>query len=279
MMKNSSSILVITLIILLISFFPTRSQSQAQETEDEREFDYTPGSDKGPERWGSLKEEWSACKEGDMQSPIDLASARVEVVSQLGKLKRKYWANSAVIKNRGHDIAVEWDGDAGWIEINGTSYRLKQSHWHSPSEHTVNGRRYAMEIHMVHQTDDHKLAVVGMFYRFGRPDPFLSELLKNVRLTNEHGVKEVDPNEIRMAGHRYYRYVGSLTVPPCTEGVIWTINKKVKTVSREQLASLREAVHDYAESNARPVQALNNRRIYSSSATQIATRVDSIIKD
>uniref|UniRef100_A0A7N0V8M2 Alpha-carbonic anhydrase domain-containing protein n=1 Tax=Kalanchoe fedtschenkoi TaxID=63787 RepID=A0A7N0V8M2_KALFE len=168
---------------------------------------------------------------------------------------------------------VEWAGGAGWIRINSTNYKLQQSHWHSPSEHTFNGRRYAMELHMVHQTDDpnavYKVAVVGMLYKLGRPDPFIDELLKNVTLASddEHskgvrGAKEVDPNEIRVAGHRYYRYIGSLTMPPCTEGVIWTINRKVRTVSIAQLLSFREAVHDYAEMNARPVQDLNSRWIY-----------------
>ncbi|CAM8964627.1 unnamed protein product [Rhodiola kirilowii] len=269
-MNNFYSVLACAFFLLL---FRSPTLLQAQEVEDEREFDYIKGSKRGPQNWGNLKKEWSDCKNGNMQSPIDLTNRRVKIIPRLGRLQKQYWPCKAIIKNRGHDIAVEWQGDAGWMEINDTKYKLQQSHWHSPSEHTLNGRRYALELHMVHQTDGpkakRKLAVVGMLYKFGRPDPFLYELMKNVTLTSHSvrdedvkDVKVVDPNEIRVAGQRYYRYIGSLTTPPCSENVIWTMNKRIKTVSREQLAFLREAVHDYAETNARPVQALNRRGIY-----------------
>ncbi|CAM8958157.1 unnamed protein product [Rhodiola kirilowii] len=278
-MNTSSHLISSSSTFLFILLFLGSSHiHQAQEFEDEREFDYIEGSKKGPGHWGDLRKEWSDCKNGDLQSPIDLSSQRVKIIHNIGKLHRKYWARKAIIKNRGHDIAIEWEGDAGWIKINGSGYKLQQSHWHSPSEHTVNGRRYAMELHMVHKSNDpkaiHKLAVVGMLYQIGQPDHFISELMKNITLTSDSettgsglsedvkGIKVVDPNEIKLAGQNYYRYIGSLTVPPCTEGVIWTMNKKVRTVSRAQLAFLREAVHDHAESNARPVQALNRRGIY-----------------
>ncbi|CAM8910430.1 unnamed protein product [Rhodiola kirilowii] len=264
-------LMLCTFLLLLCCF----QRSAAQEAEDDREFDHIKLSKKGPENWGNLKNEWSLCKDGKSQSPIDLSSKGLLMTSELGRLRTRYRACNATLKNRGHDIAVEWDGDgdAGWFRTNRTRYKLKQTHWHSPSEHTVNGKRYAMELHMVHKTDDpkarHKAAVVSSLYEIGRPDPFLSKLMKNVTtLTSdddEDALRDhmvVNPNDINVNGMRYFRYIGSLTIPPCTEGVLWTINNRVKTVSKAQLTFLKEVVHDYAKNNARPVQPLNGRRVY-----------------
>ncbi|KAK9068455.1 hypothetical protein SSX86_012569 [Deinandra increscens subsp. villosa] len=255
-------------LLLLVILFPLLIY--AQEVQDEREFDYVKSSGKGPEKWGKLHKEWSACNKGNMQSPIDLSNKRVEVVHKSKKLLRNYKPCNAIIVNRGHDIEVSWEGYAGSIEINGTNYALKQAHWHSPSEHTINNKRYSLELHMVHRSTNpsskHQIAVIGVLYKIGKPNPFLSKLGRNitslVKRENEHrhhGV--IDPREIHMSRRRYYNYIGSLTVPPCTEGVIWTISKKVRTVSLAQVKLLREAVHDHAEKNARPLQPDHKRGI------------------
>ncbi|GER54278.1 carbonic anhydrase [Striga asiatica] len=142
--------------------------------------------------------------------------------------------------------------------------------------------RYDMELHLVHVSTDHQvknnISVLGMLYKIGKPDKFLSKIMRNVSsIMDEQHIESplgmVNPRKINSRSKRYFRYLGSLTVPPCTEGVIWTINKKVKTVSRHQVNLLREAVHDvnlkkkkwiwqYAERNARPLQARNSRDIY-----------------
>uniref|UniRef100_A0A7N0R9H8 Alpha-carbonic anhydrase domain-containing protein n=1 Tax=Kalanchoe fedtschenkoi TaxID=63787 RepID=A0A7N0R9H8_KALFE len=106
MMKNFHYVSSCAVLLLLLISCLFDKRLQAQEVEDEREFDYIEGSEKGPENWGNLKKEWRACNEGDMQSPVDLTSTRVQVIPELGKLHRQYWASSAFIKNRGHDIAV-----------------------------------------------------------------------------------------------------------------------------------------------------------------------------
>nr|GMD41564.1 alpha carbonic anhydrase 7-like [Ipomoea batatas] len=209
--------------------------------EDEREFDYSEGSEKGPERWGDLKGEWEACKNGEMQSPIDISHERVEFIRSFEK--RHYKPANATVKNRGHDISIKWHGDAGSFCINGIDYPLISAHWHSPSEHTINGRRYALELHMVHQSPDQTLqnqrAVTAVLYRIGKPDAFLSrvrrkkgQLMSNISLLMDEKDSErqtgwIDPTEINFRYTWYYRYLGSLTTPPCTEGVIWTINTKV----------------------------------------------------
>ncbi|KAK6127290.1 hypothetical protein DH2020_038953 [Rehmannia glutinosa] len=101
---------------------------------------------RGPEQWGQLNPKWETCETGSHQSPIDLRDGKVEVLSQLGKLNRTYKPAPAVIRNRGHDIMVQWTGDAGGIIINGTEYKLKQCHWHTPAEHRVRGQSFYHEI-------------------------------------------------------------------------------------------------------------------------------------
>ncbi|KAH9660675.1 alpha carbonic anhydrase 7 [Citrus sinensis] len=184
----------------------------SQEVDDEIEFNYEEGGENGPSKWGQLHSEWSACKNGRMQSPIDLLNERVQVVSHLGRLKRSYKPSNATLKNRGHDMMLQWEGGAGTLRINGTEYVLQQCHWHSPSEHTINGQRFALEAHMVHVSQDGKIAVVGIVYKIGRPDSFL---------------------------------------------------ESVRTVTREQVRSLRVAVHDESDTNARPQQPINLRIVKS----------------
>ncbi|CAI0407638.1 unnamed protein product [Linum tenue] len=265
-----------TFFIFSLLLLALHSQSSfAQEVEDEREFDYKRGSQKGPSKWGELKKDWEACKTGHLQSPIDMSIQRVKLLNRSLDINRSYKPANAIVKNRGHDISLQWKGsDAGSIRINGTKYLLQQCHWHSPSEHTVNGRSYDMELHMVHFNPETKgIAVVGVLYKAGKPDQFLSKLIKDIKsiehdemdknkkkkIEKEMGV--MDPREIKMGGKKYYRYIGSLTVPPCTEGVIWTMSRKIRTVSRDQIKALRDAVHDYAEQNARPVQQLHQREV------------------
>ncbi|KAG0492807.1 hypothetical protein HPP92_005922 [Vanilla planifolia] len=239
----------------------------SQEVEDEHEFSYDPDSSNGPEKWGEIRPEWAKCGTGQLQSPIDLNNKRVEVVYGLDELRRAYRPAEAVLKNRGHDIMLRWEGNAGGLWINGSEYNLRQLHWHSPSEHTIDGRSYALELHMVHESANQELAVVGILYIVGRPDSFLAELESYIKELKDQSEAEVnvgiqDPWQVKWGSRKYYRYMGSLTTPPCTEGVKWTIIKKVRTVSREQVKLLREAVHDHFEENARPVQPTNNRDVY-----------------
>ncbi|KAJ4824641.1 hypothetical protein Tsubulata_020475 [Turnera subulata] len=234
------------------------------EPDDETPFTYVEGTGKGPKRWGHINPHWKKCDNGRMQSPIDLLDRRVQDFPNLGMLRRDYKPAPAAIKNRGHDIEVMWKGDAGKIIINGTDYKLRQCHWHSPSEHTFNGSRYELEVHMVHSSSKGEIAVIGIVYKYGRPDPFLSRLLHHVSSVGkeERDLGIVNPWDIRFGSRKYYRYIGSLTVPPCTEGVLWTIVKKVRTVTREQVRALRDAVHDGYEANARPTQPLKGRPVY-----------------
>ncbi|KAH9299023.1 hypothetical protein KI387_030705, partial [Taxus chinensis] len=114
---------------------------------------------------------------------------------------------------------------------------------------------YPLEIHMVHQTKDNKTVVIGILYKYGRHDTFLAELMDQMAAISQGmipGAEEtlgiVDPKHIKLGSRKYYRYTGSLTTPPCTEGVIWIIVDKVRTVSRDQVKTLKMAVHDVSDS-------------------------------
>ncbi|XP_048138316.1 alpha carbonic anhydrase 4-like isoform X2 [Rhodamnia argentea] len=242
----------------------TLSTASESEVDDETPFTYIEGTGKGPKEWGQIDQRWQACGTGNLQSPIDLLNERVQVFPNLGKLKRDYKPAPAFVRNRGHDITVTWKGDAGKININGTYYKLLQCHWHSPSEHTFNGSRYDLELHIIHLSSRGEIAVIGIVYKYGRPDPFLTKLLEHIKVVRKEDIDlgVINPGIIKFGSRKYFRYIGSLTVPPCTEGVVWTIVRKVRTVSREQVEALREAVHDGYESNARPTQQLEGRAVW-----------------
>ncbi|PRQ43644.1 putative carbonic anhydrase [Rosa chinensis] len=229
-------------------------------------YNYRKGSKKGPEHWGDLKKEWKACKDGKLQSPINLSDKHArKAISRVYDLKMSYKPSNATMKNEGHAIAIEWEGDAGSIQINGTDFFLKQCHWHRSSEHFINGRSYDLELHMVHHSRKNNVAVVAFLYKIGRRSPFFSKMNNDVLsltgIEKEIHLGVIDPRLIRWPSSQFYRYMGSLTTPPCTGGVIWSVNKKVLSVTKEQLRLLERVVYGHAKMNARPLQRLNGRDI------------------
>ncbi|KFK43123.1 hypothetical protein AALP_AA1G083400 [Arabis alpina] len=263
-----SSVGCVLFLIIFISVTIVSSSPGHGEVEDESEFNYDEQGDKGPSKWGTLKPEWAMCGKGKMQSPIDLCDISVLFDHDLGYLRSSYLPSNATLKNRGHDIMMKFEGgNAGkGITINGTDYQLQQIHWHSPSEHTINGKRFFLEKHMVHESKDGRITVVAFFYKLGRPDPFLFSLERQLkRITDTHESEEyvrvIHPRRVEFESKHYYRYIGSLTTPPCTENVIWTISKELKTMTLKQLNLLRVSVHDQSNTNARPLQRKNERPV------------------
>ncbi|KAJ0970378.1 hypothetical protein J5N97_023255 [Dioscorea zingiberensis] len=158
------SMLLVTQVLL------THSNASTEE-----EFSYLESSPKGPQHWGDLSKDWAACGNGLMQSPIDLAGEKVD--KGLGKLNVNYKAANATLMNRGHDIMLQWESDAGYLRIDATQYLLKQIHWHTPSEHQIDGTSYDLEAHMVHSSTDGKIAVVAILYKIGSSsDSFLDKI-------------------------------------------------------------------------------------------------------
>ncbi|KAM6568251.1 hypothetical protein CsatB_016236 [Cannabis sativa] len=238
-----SFIFLITVPLILFSIQPHFIICRATEPEIDNEspFSYNEGSGKGPKKWGHIDPHWKICNNGKLQSPIDLLHQRVQVFPNLGKLKRDYKPAPATVMNRGHDI---------------TNIRIKCK--------KNNCERFDLELHIIHLSSSGEIAVVAITYEYGRPDPFLTKLFEHIKSV-DHEEKDlgiINPGIIKFGSRKYYRYIGSLTVPPCTEGVIWTIVKKVRTVSREQVHALRKVVHDGFEVNARPTQQLDGRSVW-----------------
>ncbi|BAS98575.1 Os06g0610100, partial [Oryza sativa Japonica Group] len=139
---------------------------------------------------------------------------------------------AASLVNRGHDIMVRFDGDAGGVVVDGETYALRQMHWHSPSEHAVDGRRYDLELHMLHQSEtrDGRYAVVAQLFDIGHRrdatldmlEPYIKRVAKRRKGHEVEIDDDVDPRWPVKGSGVYYRYTGSFTTPPCTEGITWT---------------------------------------------------------
>ena len=237
--------------------------------DDEHAAHWGYEADNGPDAWGSMKTEWALCAEGREQSPIDLANAmktRLPAVDldRPGEGEYDVLAQAAVVDalDNGHTIQINSKiGEK--LTVGDKAYALVQFHFHAPSEHTVDGEHFPMEIHFVHQADDGALAVAGVLVEEGAPNPGIAPLwaqlaeapgtVTTVEIRAEFA-EPVFPN----VGTGFYHYVGSLTTPPCSERVQWYIRKTFTSLSKEQIAAFT-AVYDH---NNRPVQAHNERILY-----------------
>lgn len=207
-----------------------------------------------PKHWASLSDEFTLCSSGQHQSPVDLGAA---IKPTTGPISFHYQATPLQIVNNGHTIQVNC-APGSYAELGGKRYELAQFHFHSPSEHTVEGKHTEMEVHLVHRDSEGKLAVVGVFLKKGQESASLKAVWKNLPQaeseTTVEGVSE-DASTLLPAHREYYSYPGSLTTPPCSEGVSWFVMAQAVDVSVEQIEAFRAIVTP----NARPVQPLNGR--------------------
>ncbi|KAJ1270882.1 hypothetical protein BS78_06G084800 [Paspalum vaginatum] len=225
----------------------------------------------GPDHWGALSPNFTRCASGTSQSPIDIATAAAVCDPALGPLRRDYTVANATLVDNVVNVALRFDAGAGSVSVGGKPYGLKQVHWHSPSEHTVDGRRFPVELHMVHASDDGDVAVVAVLYRFGKPDPFVWQIQDKLgalyaeACDAEKGAAPALPAgnlslwPLRLDSHAYYRYVGSFTTPPCTENVVWSVLAQVRDMSVDQAAALMAPLEQDYRRNNRPTQPMNGR--------------------
>jgi carbonic anhydrase len=210
-------------------------------------------AENGPSHW----EEFSkTCGVGEHQSPINIVPGKTVSMNHSYDLSMQENVNSeAVIIDNGHSVKVT-PQKAGSITLHGETFKLLQFHFHGKSEHTVDGKRYDMVAHMVHQNPKTKqLAVVAVFFTEGEASPILDTVIDNVGKTVQIDPQDLLPSD---AAH-YYHYIGSLTTPPCSENVQWYLLKTPKTASAAQIEHFRK----YYVDNERPVQELNDRVVES----------------
>jgi len=211
----------------------------------------------GPDRWAAISNAFATCGSGHQQSPIDLSAA---VSRDLANPQIAYQPSDATIVDNGHAVEVDLGRAGNILTLDGVPYALVQLHFHSPSEHTVDGNSFAIELHLVHQADGGALAVVGVFIAGGAENPALVPVLSAMPSKENREVRlrvPFDPSTLLPEDRRAYRYTGSLTTPPCSEGVNWVVMAKPITASGQQIAALARAL----EGNNRPVQARGDREI------------------
>ncbi|MRJ02770.1 MAG: carbonic anhydrase [Epsilonproteobacteria bacterium] len=212
--------------------------------------------DVGPAHWGDLDPAFRMCKEGVNQSPVDLNRF---IEGELPKLDIVYSGNARSVVNNGHTIKVTTMGP-NITTVDGIKFKLLQFHFHTPSENRVEGKSFPMEAHFVHRSDGGDYLVVALFFVEGKENKALEKILND--LSGEEG-KEVQLREMFNPGELfprvldYYRYNGSFTTPPCTEGVRWILFKESVTASKEQIERFRKVMGE----NNRPVQPLKARVI------------------
>jgi carbonic anhydrase len=223
--------------------------------EHHKPFGYGP--DNGPEKWGQLADKDALCEKGDMQSPIDLAGANA--IGNVA-LAVDYEAGPLTVSNKGLTIQADF-APGSTMTSGGTTFNLIQIHFHTPSEHAISGKRYPLTGHFVHATERGKLGVLGVMFEAGAANVELAKILAAAP-TGKSGPatvagQKIDPNGMLPAGRSVYRYMGSLTTPPCSEGVNWHVLKDPISASADQIAAFEKLMGD----SARPVRALNNRLV------------------
>ncbi len=211
----------------------------------------------GPEHWGDLKPEYAPCKIGTSQSPIDIAGA---VKADLPALQFAYRPGPLALVNNGHTIQINVP-PGSFVTVGGKRYQLVQLHFHHPSEETVGGKGFAMVAHLVHKDTEGKLAVVAVLLTPGRANATIESAWGH--LPAHEGIEQafpgvtVDPSGLLPAERGYYTFAGSLTTPPCTEGVTWIVLKTATELSQAQV----DAFARLFPHNARPTQPLNGRAV------------------
>jgi carbonic anhydrase len=210
----------------------------------------------GPDNWAKLSPEYSACA-GKNQSPINLSGF---IEAKLKPIAFNYKGGSAEILNNGHTVQINVL-PASSISVDGIQFKLTQFHFHAPSENRINGKSFPMEAHLVHADKAGNLAVVAVMFTEGKANKALEKAWAQMP-KNEGDTLSLPPGISPLAilptNREYYRYNGSLTTPPCSEGVRWLVMKHPISASKKQI---EEFVHVMHHPNNRPLQAVNARPV------------------
>ena len=215
--------------------------------------------DNGPQAWGKLKPDFNVCALGKRQSPINIEdSATLQGPAE--PLQFNYQPSSGTVVNNGHTIQVDLYGENS-VTVRGSNYKLVQFHFHTPSEEQINFKSFAMVAHLVHKNAEGQLAVVAVLLDPGVTNALINKVWTYMPLDTNDRVRIptglIDMNELLPKDQRYYQFMGSLTTPPCTEGVLWLVMKQATPVSKEQIRLFSQLF----PRNARPVQPLNGRTV------------------
>ncbi len=218
--------------------------------------EWSYGGDTNPTQWGRLGQDFATCEVGRDQSPINIEKV---VVSTPSNIAFNYDSVPLVVVNNGHTVQVNYP-EGSSVSIDGDDYELLQFHFHTPSEHTVEEQASAMELHLVHRNEAGELAVVGVMLEAGASNPVIDTIWAHI--PQEEGTNQVENTTINVAdllpaSTAYFDYAGSLTTPPCSEGVRWNILQEPIQVSKKQI----DTFETLYQVNARLTQPTNGRII------------------
>ncbi|MDO7252707.1 carbonic anhydrase [Helicobacter cappadocius] len=210
-----------------------------------------------PQNWGKISKDFDTCSLGKSQSPVNITNFTETKMPY--KIIFSYKAFPKLEVDDGRTIRVEYNKDA-YVSIDGHRYYLTQFHFHSPAENLLKNKQYPLEMHLVHQDKDGHLLVVAIWFKEGKDNKILDPVWKAMpqKVGEKIKVSNVDLGKLIPKKLDFFHYDGSLTTPPCTEGVSWFILKEPLEVSKDQIKKIQQTLK---ESNNRPVQPLNNRKV------------------
>lgn len=237
---------------------PRRAAARPKKVEEKHEahIHWAYEGDGGPANWGKLQADYALCSNGKRQSPIDI---RDGIKVDLENIQFNYKPSTFSVIDNGHTVQVSLP-EGSSIKVMERTFNLLQFHFHRPSEETVNGRRYDMVAHLVHKSDEGQLAVIALLVEKGAEHPVIQTVWNNLPL--EQGMlvspsATIDLAKLLPESRAYWTYMGSLTTPPCSEGVLWMVMKQPIQLSPEQVGIFGRLYRN----NARPVQPSNGRLI------------------
>jgi len=211
----------------------------------------------GPSRWADMDKENATCATGKFQSPINIVNPRL---ADLPPIAFDYRASPLRIVDNGHTVQVNYAPGSS-ITVDGVRYELVQFHFHKPGEERINGQVFDMVVHLVHKDAQGKLAVVAVPMLRGKTNPMIARLWKHMPHEKEHEATvdavSINAADLLPANRRYFTFEGSLTTPPCSEGVRWLVLKQPVWISGPEIAAFAKLY----PMNARPLQAANGREI------------------
>jgi carbonic anhydrase len=243
----------IVFIFLLTGAYSCKKDKSTDESCQKWEYEGVTG----PDHWMSLCDDYAECS-GIFQSPVNLTAALPDPA--LKAIAFNYSDLETEIEFNGHTIEFETKKGNCTLNLNGTIYKLQQFHFHTHSEHAVDGAFAGMEMHLVHEDAAGNRVVVGVLFEEGAENAFLSRFmdhLPNKTTTKHSSSDEYNPAEVFPSNRSYFTYPGSLTTPPCTQNVIWFVLENPVEASAEQIGVFEATMHE----NFRPVRPLQERAI------------------
>ena len=248
MKKITSTLLSTSVALALLSSLSMAKGSDAH-------WGYT-GHD-NPANWGELSPKYKMCSMGKNQSPINVTTS---LDADLEVLRPKYGSNSKEILNNGHTIQVNVEAGST-LKVDGITFELKQFHFHTPSENHIDGKSFPLEAHFVHLDKEGNIAVLAVMFEEGEENKALSYVWEKMPkgVDTKSALKLSGISEALLPKNKdYYRFNGSLTTPPCSEGVRWLVLKTPVSISKAQVEAF---LHIVRHPNNRPIQATNARVI------------------